>query len=85
MKTFKEFLGENLHPSLHGHTDAEGVKKYQHWKNSKLDGSGLESRGEKMKHTRAKNAFWNHLNKFHSNDDDKVKRAYIAIDKHFEK
>lgn len=81
MITFKEYMSEatEVHPELTQHgIDHTTVKKFVHMQKSQLDGSGLETRGEKMKASRAKNAFFNHLkDKFP--DESKMRSAYNKI------
>ena len=73
MKTFKQHLDES---------PEELQRRYAHMRKSELDGSGLETRGEKMKYTRAKNSFFSLLNKMHP-DETKQKVEYARIaDKH---
>lgn len=82
MITFKGYISESfkVHPELAAHgIDTEAVKKYLRMRKTELDDSGLESRGEKMKHTRAKNSFFNHLYKIHNGDENKVKMSYHKI------
>lgn len=82
MITFKSYISESVkvHPELAAHgIDTEAVKKYLHMRKTELDDSGLESRGEKMKHSRAKNSFFNHLYKIHRGDEKKVAMSYHKI------
>jgi len=92
MKTLKQYINESkvVHPELAKvGIDHNAIKKFLHMNKTELDGSGLETRGEKMKHSRAKNNFFKHLYKIHNNDDKKVAVAYSKLsnmyDRHGEK
>jgi hypothetical protein len=81
MRSFKDYITEatEVHPELAQHgIDHESVKKFIHMRKSELDGSGLETRGEKMKATRAKTAFFNHL-KSKFPDEQKMRVAHSKI------
>ena len=87
MKTFKQHMTEanEVHPELAKHgLDHDAVKKFVHMQKSELDNSGLESRGEKMKATRAKNAFFNHLDKIHKGDEKAIRVAHHKISTHYD-
>lgn len=63
--SFKQFLKES--------SRAELEKRYAHMRKSELDGSGLESRGEKMKYSRAANAYGKLLFQLHPDEAEQRK------------
>lgn len=87
MKTFKQHLNEStaeVHPELSQHgVDHTMIKKFIHMQKSELDNSGLETRGEKMKATKSKNAFFNHLIA-KLPDESKMKNAYVKISNRYD-
>lgn len=70
MISFKEFINESSH--------AELEKRYAHMRKSELDGSGLESRGEKMRYSRAANAYGKLLHQLHP-DEAEQRKVHHAI------
>lgn len=70
MITFKEYLYES--------SEQELERRYSAMRKAELDGSGLESRGEKMKYSKAKNAFFNLLNRVYP-EETSQRVAYNKI------
>jgi hypothetical protein len=70
MITFKEYIAESVEQELE--------RRYAYMRKSELDGSGLETRGEKVKYSRAKTAFFKLLMQTYP-EQTKMNLAYRDI------